>query len=68
MKRNLLLALGVGFGLSAFAQSQQTFKLQDRANLKYNKSVTKLFVNAPLPQNTQQDIKEKIKKIEEFLC
>lgn len=37
MKRNLLLALGVGFGLSAFAQSQQTFKLQDRANLKYNK-------------------------------
>jgi hypothetical protein len=37
MKKNLLLALSFGIGLSAFAQSQQVAKLQDRTNLKLNK-------------------------------
>ena len=37
MKKNLLLALGVGFCFSGFAQTQLVPKKQDKTNSKFNK-------------------------------
>lgn len=36
MKKILLLAIGIGFTTVNFAQSQKTFKLQDKTNFKFN--------------------------------
>ena len=49
MKKILLLAIGIGFTTVNFAQSQKTFKLQDKTNFKFNNNDSYRF-----PAATQQ--------------